>query len=121
MRNCCAGTPNWRRGCAARWNAACATGAPGTAPTRRWSSRRSIRPDAWGLSDFTAANDLGVIIAGAPLVHLRYHFRLPYSGFEHAAVVVGGRWRARQHGPERRSLRARPIRTLWAVGLRLRE
>ena len=47
-------------------------------------------PGRMGLSDFTAANDLGVIIAGAPLVHLLYHFRLPYSGFEHAAVVVGG-------------------------------
>ena len=47
-------------------------------------------PGRLGLSDFTAANDLGVIIAGAPLGHLLYHFRLPYSGFEHAAVVVGG-------------------------------
>ena len=47
-------------------------------------------PGRLGLSDFTAASDLGVIIAGAPLGHLLYHFRLPYSGFEHAAVVVGG-------------------------------
>ena len=47
-------------------------------------------PGLLGLSDFTAAGDLGVVIAGEPLAHLLYHFRLPYSGFEHADVVVGG-------------------------------
>ena len=47
-------------------------------------------PGRMGLSDFTAANDLGVIVAGVPLRHLLYHFRLPYSGFEHADVVLGG-------------------------------
>ena len=47
-------------------------------------------PGRMGLSDFTAANDLGVNIAGEPLPHLLYHFRLPYSGFEYAEVVVGG-------------------------------
>ncbi len=47
-------------------------------------------PGLLGLSDFTDATDLGVVVAGAPLAHLLYHFRLPYSGFEHAAVVLGG-------------------------------
>jgi len=29
-------------------------------------------------------------IAGQPLDHRLYHFRLAYSGFEHAHVVLGG-------------------------------
>ena len=47
-------------------------------------------PDCLGLSDFTATGDLGVTIAGVPLTHLLYHFRLPYSGVEYADVVLGG-------------------------------
>ena len=43
-----------------------------------------------GLSDFTDMADLGIRIAGAPLEHRLYHFRLAYSGFEHAHVVLGG-------------------------------
>ena len=35
-------------------------------------------------------NNLGVTIGGALLVHLLYHFRLPYSCFEYADVVLGG-------------------------------
>jgi hypothetical protein len=34
--------------------------------------------------------ELGITIAGAPLAHRLYHFRLPFSGFEHAHVVLGG-------------------------------
>jgi hypothetical protein len=33
---------------------------------------------------------LGVTIAGELLDHRRYHFRLAYSGFKHAHVVLGG-------------------------------
>jgi len=43
-----------------------------------------------GLSDFTDMGELGVTIAGVPLDHRLYHFRLAYSGFEHAHVVLGG-------------------------------
>jgi hypothetical protein len=32
----------------------------------------------------------GVTIAGVLLDHRLYHFRLAYSGFEHAHVVLGG-------------------------------
>ena len=32
-----------------------------------------------GLSDFTDGTDLAVIVAGEPLAHLMYHFRLPYG------------------------------------------
>ena len=51
---------------------------------------QSHPPGHMGLSDFTDGTDLAVIVAGEPLAHLLYHFRLPYSGFEHADVVVGG-------------------------------
>ena len=43
-----------------------------------------------GLSDFTDMADLAVTVAGQPLDHRLYHFRLAYSGFEHAHVVLGG-------------------------------
>ena len=43
-----------------------------------------------GLSDFTDMGDLAVIIGGVPLDHRLYHFRLVFSGFEHAHVVLGG-------------------------------
>ena len=43
-----------------------------------------------GLSDFTDMADLAITLAGQPLDHRLYHFRLVYSGFEHAHVVLGG-------------------------------
>ena len=52
--------------------------------------RQIHEPGRMGLSDFTDMADLGVIIAGERLVHRLYHFRLVYSGFEHAHVVLGG-------------------------------
>lgn len=52
--------------------------------------RQVHEPGRMGLSDFTDMADLGVTVAGQPLVHRLYHFRLAYSGFEHAHVVLGG-------------------------------
>ena len=43
-----------------------------------------------GLWDFTDMADLGILVAGAPLDHRLYHFRLVWSGFEHAHVILGG-------------------------------
>jgi hypothetical protein len=43
-----------------------------------------------GLSDFTSTGDLGIRIAGVPLDHRLYHFRLAFSGWEHGHVVLGG-------------------------------
>jgi hypothetical protein len=34
--------------------------------------------------------ELGITIAGEPFAHRLYHFRLPFSGFTHAHVVLGG-------------------------------
>lgn len=52
--------------------------------------RQIHEPGQLGLSDFTDMGELGVTIAGAPLDHRLYHFRLAYCGFEHAHVVLGG-------------------------------
>jgi hypothetical protein len=50
--------------------------------------RQEHPPGRMGLSDFTAMAALG--IAGEPFDHRLYHFRLAFSGFEHAHVVLGG-------------------------------
>ena len=52
--------------------------------------RQRHEPGRRGLSDFTDARGLEVTVAGEPLAHKLYHFRLEYSGFCHAAVVLGG-------------------------------
>ncbi len=52
--------------------------------------RQIHEPGRLGLSDFTDMADLGVRIAGELLDHRLYHFRLAYSGFEHAHVILGG-------------------------------
>jgi transposase InsO family protein len=59
-------------------------------PDREVIFRQEHPPGRMGLSDFTEVNDLGVTIAGELLDHRLYHFRLPFSGFEHAHVVLGG-------------------------------
>jgi hypothetical protein len=52
--------------------------------------RQVHEPGQMGLSDFTDMADLSVTIAGMRLDHRLYHFRLAYSGFEHAHVILGG-------------------------------
>src|SRR5271154_6870304 len=52
--------------------------------------RQEHPPGRLGLSDFTGMADRGVSIAGVPLDHRLYHFRLAFSGWEYAAVVLGG-------------------------------
>ncbi len=52
--------------------------------------RQLHEPGRMGLSDFSDMADLGVTIAGVRLDHRLYHFRLAYSGFEHAHVILGG-------------------------------
>ena len=52
--------------------------------------RQVHEPGRMGLSDFTGMADLGVTIAGERLDHRLYHFRLAYSGFESAHVILGG-------------------------------
>lgn len=52
--------------------------------------RQEHEPGRLGLSDFTDTSALGITIAGVALPHRLYHFRLAFSGFEHAHVVLGG-------------------------------
>lgn len=47
-------------------------------------------PGRMGLSDFTEMSSCGVTVDGQPLSHMLYHFRLPWSGYEHAHVILGG-------------------------------
>jgi hypothetical protein len=52
--------------------------------------RQAHVPGRVGLSDFTDMSGFAITIAGQPLNHRLYHFRLAYCGFEHAHVVLGG-------------------------------
>ena len=52
--------------------------------------RQEHEPGRLGLSDFTDTSVLGVMVAGILLEHRLYHFRLAFSGFAHAHVVLGG-------------------------------
>ena len=59
-------------------------------PDREVIFRQEHPPGRMGLSDFTEVADLSVTVAGQLLDCRLYHFRLPFSGFEHAHVVLGG-------------------------------
>jgi hypothetical protein len=59
-------------------------------PDRDVIFRQEHPPGRVGLSDFTDMRDLGVSIAGVPLDHRLYHFRLAFSGWEHGHIVLGG-------------------------------
>jgi len=48
------------------------------------------QPGQRSLSDFTKVKDMVITIRGVILVHLLYHFRLAFSGWCHARVVLGG-------------------------------
>jgi hypothetical protein len=52
--------------------------------------RQEHEPGRLGLSDFTDTSGLGITVGGVVLGHRLYHFRLAFSGFEHAHVVLGG-------------------------------
>lgn len=52
--------------------------------------RQEHPPGRLGLSDFTDTSELGIMVAGLVLEHRLYHFRLAFSGFAHAHVVLGG-------------------------------
>src|SRR6195256_7063068 len=59
-------------------------------PERDVIFRQEHAPGQLGLSDFTDTSELGVTVAGVVLDHRLYHFRLVFSGFAHAHVVLGG-------------------------------
>lgn len=47
-------------------------------------------PGMMGLSDFTELKEIEITIAGQPLEHLLYHYRLAYSGWQYAQIIQGG-------------------------------
>jgi hypothetical protein len=59
-------------------------------PERDVIFRQEHPPGQQGLSDFTDGSMLGITIAGVPSAHRLYHFRLAFSGWQHAEVVLGG-------------------------------
>ncbi len=59
-------------------------------PEKEIIFRQDQQPGRQGISDFTNANKLDVTIRGKVFPRLLYHFRLSYSGWEHAEVVLGG-------------------------------
>ena len=78
-------------------------------PEREVVFRQRHEPGRLGLSDFTDAAGLGVTVAGAPLAHRLYHFRLAFGGFEHVHAVLGGEsFVALAAGP--------PRHALWSLG-----
>ena len=59
-------------------------------PERDIIFRQASEPGRMAQSDFTHADELGVMIAGRSFPHLLYHFVMAYSRWEHVAVVLGG-------------------------------
>jgi hypothetical protein len=59
-------------------------------PPRDVIFRQEHEPGQLGLSDFTDTSGLGITVAASVLDHRLYHFRLAFSGFAHAHVVLGG-------------------------------
>src|SRR6266478_5577829 len=59
-------------------------------PERDVIFRQEHEPGRLGLSDFTDTSVLRVTVAGVVLGHRLYHFRLAFSGFENAHIVLGG-------------------------------
>jgi len=59
-------------------------------PDKEVMFRQIQEPGRQGLSDFTEITEFSVTIAGTPLTHLLYHFRLPFSGWSYIKVILGG-------------------------------
>ena len=71
--------------------------------------RQEHPPGRMGLSDFTDLGALAITIASEQLDHRLYHFRLAFSGFEHAHVVLGVRhFLVRRHKVQGRGTREFP-------------
>jgi hypothetical protein len=47
-------------------------------------------PGVTGFSDFTHLKGVTITIAGQPLQHILYHYRLAYSGWQYVQVILGG-------------------------------
>lgn len=52
--------------------------------------RQEHQPGAMGISDYTSANQLLITIAGEAFKHKLYHYRLVFSGWTYAQIILGG-------------------------------
>jgi len=59
-------------------------------PDKEVMFRQTREPGRQGLSDFTELKAIAVTVGGEMLEHRLYHFRLPYSGWSHVKIVLGG-------------------------------
>ena len=59
-------------------------------PEREVMFRQIAEPGVMGLSDFTDMSAARITLSTERLDHRLFHFRMAYSGFEHAHVVLGG-------------------------------
>ena len=59
-------------------------------PDKEIMFRQSKEAGRLGLSDFSELKTIEITLAGERLRHRLYHFRLPYSGWSHIKVILGG-------------------------------
>lgn len=59
-------------------------------PEKEVIFRQKHYPAEQGISDFTHAGSLKITIQGEHFQHLLYHYRLTFSGWEYAQIVLGG-------------------------------
>ena len=59
-------------------------------PAREVMFLQHHQPGVLGISDFTLLKGEPITVAGEVLEHRLFHFRLPYSGWCHVAVIHGG-------------------------------
>jgi hypothetical protein len=64
-------------------------------------------PGEQGQSDFTSMNTLSIMIAGAPLKHLIYHFVLPFSNWENVTIAYSESFESLSEGLQE---------ALWTLG-----
>jgi hypothetical protein len=89
--SCAGAIPISTRTSAARGSGVSTRGERLNGPEKDVIFRQEHEPGRRGLSDFTDASALGITISGQALEHRLYHFRLAFSGFEHASGCA--RWR----------------------------
>lgn len=59
-------------------------------PEKEVIFRQTHEPGQQGLSDFTILKGITVTVAGQPLNHMLYHFRLAFSHWSYMRVTLGG-------------------------------
>jgi hypothetical protein len=85
---CGGATPRSARASGARWNGASGRGGRWPVRSRTSCSGKSTHPGVSACP--TSPTRMNSTVTGVTLDHRLYHFRLAFSGFAHAHVVLGG-------------------------------